>query len=74
MLERIPDGRGGQRNVASRQKDQREARLRIPPGVVSLEKRLLGPFDVALPQPDAAELRQRPAEFPSQVGAQLVAR
>ena len=64
--------RGG--DVSSRQLDERETGLRIPPGLMRGQQRLLGSVDVSFPQPDPAELGQGPSELASQVRAELLAR
>ena len=73
MIEGVSYGRSRAGHVAFRQLHQRQARLGIPPGVMSGEECFLGAHDVCFVESDPAELVQRPPQLAPHVGAQLVA-
>ena len=59
--------------LASRQRHQRETRLRLPADAMRGQEGLLGAVDVALAQPDPSELAERPSHLTAQVRPQLLA-
>ena len=69
----VADELRGLRDVALREPEQRELRLRVPAPLVGLEQDFLGAREITSHQPDPTELAERPAELAAQVGSQLVA-
>jgi hypothetical protein len=73
-LEGLPDRSDRRVHVALGKPEQRVPGLGIPPQLVGLVVGLLGPGQVPQPQPDLAELGERPARLSSEVGPRLLAR
>ena len=61
MLERFSYGGGRRGEVTSRQRHQREPRLRLPADAMRGQEGLFGAVEVALAQTDPPELAERPS-------------
>jgi hypothetical protein len=72
-LECVPDRGSRDGRVSLGQAHERETRLGVPSGAMTGQQGVLRAREISLVQADPPELVQRPAEFPSQVGAQLIA-
>jgi hypothetical protein len=73
VVDRLADQRRRPRHVALRQADEGQAGVRAPHVLVGGTVRLLGPRDVALAEPDVAQLGERPAELAAHPRAEVVA-
>lgn len=72
MVERFLNQRQRQRYVALRKPQQRQAGLWIPASLLCRDERRFRAGEITPPQPDAAQLGQRPAKLAPEVRPQLV--